>query len=318
MKHMLMGVAAVALAAAPAMGQGASHGNGNGQGKAEHGPSMKAVKEDRGPPEKAPARPDRGPSMKAAIEGDRGSGPSMHAIGKDAGKPDKAAARIGERVQDAVRPMQAVERLRRDAADDGNRRGLVDGCPPGLAKKNPRCVPPGLARQGNDRRYRYAGRHPDWWGLGSLGLVGDNYFYDDGYLLRMNGGRVSGYVPLLGGALSIGNPWPSSYAPQPVPDYYVDYYGLGPTDGYRYADNVLYRIDPETAAITSIAALLTGDDIQVGQPMPAGYDVYNVPYPYRLQYADGPDARYRYSDGYVYQMDPETRLVSSAIELLAS
>ena len=115
-----------------------------------------------------------------------------------------------------------------------------------------------------------------------------------------------------------GNPWPSYYAPRSVPPYYVDYYGLGPMDSYRYADNVLYRVDPETAAITSIAALLTGDDIRVGQPMPLGYDVYNVPYPYRAQYVDGPDAWYRYSDGYVYQVDPETRLVASAIELLAS
>ena len=81
---------------------------------------------------------------------------------------------------------------------------------------------------------------------------------------------------------------------------------------------MLYRVDPQTSAITSIAALLTGDDIQVGSPMPMGYDVYNVPYPYRSQYADGPQANYRYSDGYVYQVDPETRLVAAAIELLAT
>ena len=52
--------------------------------------------------------------------------------------------------------------------------------------------------------------------------------------------------------------------------------------------------------------------------MPIGYDVYNVPYPYRSQYVDGPNSMYRYSDGYVYQVDPETRLVAAAIELLAS
>jgi hypothetical protein len=49
--------------------------------------------------------------------------------------------------------------------------------------------------------------------------------------------------------------------------------------------------------------------------MPMGYDVYNVPYPYRAQYVDGPGAQYRYSDGYIYQIDPETRLVAAAIEL---
>ena len=72
-----------------------------------------------------------------------------------------------------------------------------------------------------------------------------------------------------------------------------------------------------TSAITSIAALLTGDNFEIGGPVPAGYDVYNVPYPYRDQYIDGPDARYRYSDGYIYQIDPTTQLVTAAIDLLA-
>ena len=71
-------------------------------------------------------------------------------------------------------------------------------------------------------------------------------------------------------------------------------------------------------SITSIAALLTGDDFQIGSPMPPGYDVYNVPYRYRSQYADGPGARYRYSDGYIYQIDPTTQLIKAAIDLLAS
>ena len=50
--------------------------------------------------------------------------------------------------------------------------------------------------------------------------------------------------------------------------------------------------------------------------MPSGYDIYNVPYGYRDQYRDGPDARYRYSDGYVYQVDPTSQLIVAAIELL--
>ncbi len=80
---------------------------------------------------------------------------------------------------------------------------------------------------------------------------------------------------------------------------------------------MLYRVDPGSAGITSIAALLSGDDIRVGEPMPQGYDVYNVPRPYRSQYVDGPDRSYRYSDGYIYQVDPKTQIVAAAIELLA-
>ncbi len=130
------------------------------------------------------------------------------------------------------------------------------------------------------------------------------------------GGEISGYIPLLGGALSIGNPWPDDYRYSRMPPYYENYYGLGQRDHYRYADNVVYRMDPETSAITSIAALLTGDEFTVGQRMPQGYDVYNVPYSYRDRYYDSPQAMYRYNDGYVYEIDPETMLVASAIELL--
>jgi hypothetical protein len=63
-------------------------------------------------------------------------------------------------------------------------------------------------------------------------------------------------------------------------------------------------------------ALLTGDDFEVGRRVPTGYNVYNVPYQYREQYYDRPDAQYRYSDGYVYQIDPKTRLIAAAIELI--
>ena len=116
--------------------------------------------------------------------------------------------------------------------------------------------------------------------------------------------------------MSVGNQWPSYYDRTPVPDYYVDYYNLGAPDSYRYADDVLYRVDPQNDAITSIAALLTGDQFNVGQRMPAGYDIYNVPYDYRDQYYDTPEADYRYADGYIYEVDPTTQLVQAAIQLL--
>ena len=194
--------------------------------------------------------------------------------------------------------------------------GLIDGCPPGLAKKNNGCMPPGQAKKyDDDYRYSYSRYQPSWWGMPYYDR-GD-YFYRDGYLMRLDGGRnIAGYIPLLGGALTIGNPWPTGYGRSDFDPYYVDYYGLGGSDRYRYADNVVYRLDPETAAITSVAALLTGDDFVIGQPAPMGYDVYNVPYTYRDRYYDRPDAYYRYSDGYVYQIDPTTQLVAAAIQLI--
>jgi hypothetical protein len=265
---------------ARAVGQG----NGARQAGAVGAPREGGGSKDRGSANRANNGDDR-----RATAGDRGRGNGGFAVDR--------------------RSDFDVVRITNFASAPG--RGLIAGCPPGLAKKNPPCVPPGQVRN----RLPYYDR-PDFWGL----RLGDGrYWYDDGYLYRMGpDGRIGGFIPLLGGALAIGNLWPTFYQPVALPPYYENYYGLGPYSDYRYADNVIYRVDPETAAITSIAALLTGDDFTVGRPMPVGYDVYNVPYPYRAQYYDRPDALYRYSDGYVYQLDPETRLIAAAIELIAS
>ena len=188
-------------------------------------------------------------------------------------------------------------------------RGLIAGCPPGLAKRDNGCLPPGQARRIAQARY-------DWlWGSRNDDRA---YRYDDGYLYRVDrSGSVLGWLPVLGGALAPGAVWPTQYAYQPAPTYYTDYFRLSDPYDYRYANGALYGVDPRTQAITQVAALLTGQPISVGQPMPAGYDVYNVPYAYRSQYADSANSQYRYSDGYVYQVDPTTQLVQAAIQLLA-
>ena len=121
---------------------------------------------------------------------------------------------------------------------------------------------------------------------------------------------------MLGGALSRGNPWPAQYDYQPVPTYLTNYYGLNDRSAYRYADGTVYGMDPKTQAITQVVALLTGQNPTVGQPMPAGYDIYNVPSAYRDQYVDTASRQFRYNDGYVYQVDPKTRLVQAVIQLL--
>jgi hypothetical protein len=353
MKHLITGVAAIALMAAAAHGQGNSQGKGNDGDHSKHaaGQSMKGSENKGGKSDQGnQAKADRGEgNAKQAARGNDGKGQGNaerkevakassgqgNAQRKDVAKAGDGEKNRGNSASKADRGNDDRSVARRDddqrgirVLDDGRRiferprdrdefafldsgRGLIDGCPPGLAKKNNGCLPPGQARQDN----RFADFGPDWWGLGSLS--DGRYLYNDGHLLRLNGDRVAGFVPLLGGALAMGNPWPSYYDPTPVPDYYVDYYDLGPSGGYRYADNVLYRVDPQTSAITSIAALLTGNPIDVGARMPAGYDVYNVPYQYRNQYTDGPDAAYRYNDGYVYEVDPTTQLVRAAIELFA-
>ena len=321
-------------------GKGGDHGapakvQNNGGGKADHGAAMKqdrgpVMKQDRGPQRTA----ERGPSKHENRGSDHASRPAKadraerrkdRRVERQVDRGDERIDRRGNRgmrdrddgvIVDRVRDDRRVRRVAHFDFDEN--RGLIDGCPPGLAKKTNGCMPPGLLRnrdRDRDLRFTDAFYRPNWWGYDRLGA--QRVYYDDGYLYRLgDNNSILGYIPLLGGALSVGNVWPSMYQPVPVPDYYVDYYNLGPQGSYRYADNVLYRVDPESAAITSIAALLTGDNFTVGQPMPLGYDVYNVPYAYRDQYYDRPDALYRYSDGYVYQVDPETRLIAAAIELL--
>ena len=346
MRLLTAAVSALALAATPALAQGngkgngngngnnrqaaAKPGNGNGNGNANRG-NRGGGQEMRGNRGNGNGNANRGAQRAETRQGNpnRGNGNANRGNG-NANRGNGNAVRMERGNGNANRGNdRVVERRdydRRDYRDRDYRNvdrrdrrvsidrvlyrdaGYINNCPPGLAKKRNGCQPPGQAKK-QDRRYsRY---NADWWGLP---YRSGNYYYDDGYLMRYDGNRISGFIPLLGGALSIGNRWPTNYGYRQVPDYYSGYYGLG--DSYRYADNVVYRLDPETAAITSIAALLTGNEFNVGQPMPRGYDVYNVPYSYRDRYYDRPDAYYRYNDGYVYQIDPETRLIAAAIELL--
>jgi len=355
MRILATGIAAIALAASAYAqpGQGGDQGNRNDRAGAQNvGNARDAGQGNRGsatkPGPQGERRAEQGP---AARPDSRGQGNAAggrvqgaeraNSQGEDRGQGQAQSQNQGQsranrdvapgRADRGASPAQGNGRdVARNAGGDRHiysergwsprittidyRFGLRDGCPPGLAKKYNGCTPPGLAREPRPV-FGFASYEPDWWGYRNY--ADGRYRYSDGYLLRIgSGGLVDAFIPLLGGALAAGNPWPGYYEPVPLNPYYVEYYDLGPPRGYRYADDVIYRVDPETAAISSIAALLTGDEFVVGQPVPPGYDVYNVPYDYRERYYDRPDARYRYSDGYVYEVDPETMLVVSAIQLL--
>ncbi|RZJ97306.1 MAG: hypothetical protein EON88_03185 [Brevundimonas sp.] len=296
------------------------NGNGNGHGAERgHGGGPRAERsrdENRGHGrdndgkrgQERAERPNGGPMRAARPDDRRDPRPQQRAERRDDRRgPRPEAVRVIER------QVVAPDRTRIVFRDRVERR-VIDGCPPGLAKRDNGCLPPGLARQVDrardyDRydRYRYV------WNVRDA----NDYRYRDGYLYRTNAqGGLLGYLPVLGGALWTGNTWPAQYNYEPAPAYYSQYYGLQDRNAYRYADGVLYGVNPQNQSITQVAALLTGQNWTVGQPMPAGYDVYNVPYAYRNQYADGPQSMYRYSDGYVYQVDPTTQLVQTVIQLL--
>jgi len=304
-----LAVPAVSLAQGRGQGQGENasahggqheNGNGNARGNAgrEQGPADRGADVARGQGRgqgqaDRPANPARGPDraepaqvgIERANPG-RGQGQGQ-GQGAGRGNDDRAPAIVARRAPP----------------------GLIDGCPPGLAWRNNGCLPPGQARQ-LDRADQ-----SDWfwnrWGEDG------RYRYVDGYLYQTRSdGGLAGWIPLLGGALGINNVWPQTYQYQPVPSYQTRYYRLGDRYDYRYANGVVYGVDPQTQAIQQVAALLTGQSWNVGQPMPRGYDAYNVPYAYREQYKDTSQSWYRYNDGYVYQVDPTTRLVQAVIQLL--
>jgi len=349
---LLAGAAAMAIAG-PALGQGKGNGNGGGNGgggerggpakpgKPQGGPergNQGGPKADRGGPERMAQRgpdkakgSDRGPQMRSPAKEDRGGpgkamaeragpGPQQRGNGPDKMRgPEPRQADAGPAFRGAP-DRRDVQRITSRTWQDGRYRyddrawvvPVRGDCPPGLAKKNNGCLPPGQARALNPVS-GWSGWYPV-----RYDNDGYDYRYNNGYLYRLGGGGlVSGIVPLLGGALFGGQVWPTQYSDYAVPTYYDRYYGFDDGYDYRYAQNAVFEVDPQTQMIQGIAALLTGDQWAVGQPMPAGYDFYNVPPTWRDRYVDGPDNWYRYSDGYVYDIDPTTQLVRSIIELIA-
>jgi hypothetical protein len=307
-KMLISGLALSALiAASPGYAQGKGNDGGDGKpnsannrGKADRGGQADAMRRGNG----QEARREISRDYKAQSE--RASNKAAQGKQRFGENIPSAAARKSARFDPNDQSRSFALRELRDTI--GARPRLIDGCPPGLAKKANGCLPPGQAKD------RYRGFEPGFFNLNAA--QGARYFYQDGYLLQYGPERLAGFLPLLGGALGIGNIWPASYAPAPLPDYYSEFFQLGDQARYRFADNVIYRINPQTAAITSVAGLLTGNAFDIGSPMPRGYDVYNVPFDQRSQYADSAQTRYRYADGYIYQIDPTTALVTSAIALV--
>lgn len=327
MRILLAGAAALALASAGAYAE-----PGKDRGHENSGLKKAADKPDRGKGDRAPARANpraeqsrqnRAIKPEARPSSSRNKGPQrfhederrITRTSAPQGVPSHEMRSHGAELHSNIATTKDLRD--RSFLDRDRSRGLIEGCPPGLGRKGNLCGPPGQKAKRSPRKASWRGYdyRPRLFGL--TNYAAGEYCYADGYLLRPSAdGGIAGYIPLLGGALTVGNAWPEAYASYVVPDYYVDYFDLGRAQSYRFADNVIYRVEPGNATIASVAALLAGDDFVIGEAMPAGYDIYNVPYSFRDRYADSDEAWYRYSDGYVYRIDPRTRLVAAAIDLL--
>ena len=344
------GAAALAITAPAAAQQGGGQGRGQGGGKdkpaqVERGGGKASAKQDRGG--RAAVKADRGgAALKADRGGDRGK-PALANTKRDDRAALKAARDDRGRGNDVrtvkvandtvrVRDLDGDDVLIRRAFDrdlfPGRGRGLVAGCPPGLDKKDNGCLPPGQVKNliGTPlARTAFANsllpvQYRNWF------RDDDDYFFraGDGFIYRVdrNDGLIDGLIPLAaglgglgggyGGYYALGDPWPNPYNFYNVPQQYRSTWFDNGNDCYRYDGwGAIYQVRCNTNVVSSIVSLLAGD-LGVGQPLPMGYDVYNVPLAYRSNYADTSDAWYRYNDGYIYRVDPTTRLITAVIDAL--
>ena len=307
---LLAGVAALAIAmpvAAEKGGKGGGHGGGQSAQVERHGGG----------------------------HGQGGKGPGARHVERER----HASQDRGSEHREARREVVRQERVLRDRedrradfegrgprfSDDAQRfAGAGRGCPPGLAKKNNGCLPPGQAK----KMFRVGERlEPAWFSgrtlpAGYRNLYYDtsafNYRYDQaGYIYRVDSGTnmISGLIPLLGGGFAVGQPIPAGYDVYNLPVQYRDVWRDSDDAYYRYGDNAIYQVDPQSGTIQSIVALLTGD-MSVGETLPTGYDAYNVPLDYRDRYYDNDDSLYRYADGNIYQVDAKTQIIQAIVEML--
>jgi hypothetical protein len=109
----------------------------------------------------------------------------------------------------------------------------------------------------------------------------------------------------------------NAFAGYVLPAEYRALYYDTPDTYYRYQDGgYIYRVDAGSGLVTGMIPLL-GGGFAVGQPLPLGYDVYNLPLQYRDVWQDSDEYSYRYGDDAIYRVDSGTGIIESIVALLA-
>jgi len=196
-------------------------------------------------------------------------------------------------------------------------------CPPGLAKKAVACMPPGQARKLLGARAEDVRRVSDWnempVRLQSVYRDTPDYYYryGDGYAYRVNRSNdvISSLLPLFGAGYGVGQVFPQTYSNYGLPAAYQPFYPTTSGYDYRYANGYVYQVDPYTGMINNVDPML-GYGYGYGQMLPPTYSAYNVPYQYRPMYYDTSDYNYRYAPGAIYQVDPQSSLITGVAALL--
>jgi hypothetical protein len=160
---------------------------------------------------------------------------------------------------------------------------------------------------------------PNYYGLNSFypdyGDTCNRYANGVIYEIDCATGYVEDVIPMYAGGYGVGQILPTAYNYYNVPMQYRSMYYDTPNYGYWYSPGAIYQYDQRSSLITSVAALMS-PGFTIGQQLPLGYDVYNVPYDYRATYYDTSNAWYRYNNGYIYQVDPVTQVVTAIVASL--
>jgi hypothetical protein len=284
---LLAGTAALALAAPAAADKGGGHGGGHGQG-GEHGQGggqAAQVVHGGGHGGGGPDRAEHGGGH--AMQAPRAQKAERQAFRAE--RPAKAERRAFRAERPARVERQALRRddfRRQDRRDERFvRRGFDDRRDSGRLFRDgerrfagyDRGCPPGLAKKGNG--CLPPGQAKKRFGVGQ----------------RLERDWFDGYR---------------------VPTAYQYFYGDTPDYSYRYDDDgYIYRTDRGSDLISAIIPLL-GGGFGVGQPLPAGYDAYNVPMQYRDTWYDNDDSLYRYGDNAIYRVDAQSGLIEGIVALL--
>ncbi len=337
------GAAALAIAT-PAL---AERGNGNNKGQGDGGKAAKVERggngnmqaDVRGGGNKQNHAASSGGEMRFAQDNSRGKKGDDHVRANASRGNDHRVSRGGgnDRVKIKGHSDDRLRIVDRDGDNDfgkrlvrfeSNERGFrrvansCDGAPPGLVGKNEFCMPPGQYKKIGSRfpaafaSQALDGPYSQWY------RDDDRFFYrNDGdyiYRVQRDGGLINALFPSLDRDYSyypIGMSYPQDFNFYNVPNQYQSFYPDGGDYAYRYGDGAIYQVNPSNNAIQSIVQLLAGD-LGVGQRMPLNYGAYNIPLSYRDRYYDTPQSMYRYNDGYIYQADPTTQLITAVISAL--
>jgi hypothetical protein len=161
--------------------------------------------------------------------------------------------------------------------------------------------------------YGYGG----YGGYGGYDNICNRYAYGTVYQVDCVTGMVVNVIPTYAGGYGVGQMLPSAYSYYNLPMQYRGMYYPTSDYSYWYAPGAIYQYDRGSSLITSVAALMS-PGFSIGQPLPTGYNMYNVPMAYRATYYDTPNAWYRYNNGYIYQVDPSSLLVTAIVASLLS